>query len=200
MSKKLFWLAIAAMVSLTSAAQAQVDVFFSTSNTDANAGSIIDLSNVGESASLFVWVNNNDIGVMDGLSLDILSSNASIVEGTAHIIDNPSNRWTATDEGTLGDLVDDSNAFALVGFGANGLTNDNSPVFHSEIQFDATELGTTQLSFAEGNNTISIAGAAPQSVNFGTATINVSSVPEPNSIVLGLGVLGLSMIRRKRTS
>ena len=65
---------------------AQVDIFFSTSAVDANAGSVLDLANVGDSGSLYVWVTNNDSAAVDGLGIDILSADASILEGVSHNI------------------------------------------------------------------------------------------------------------------
>lgn len=196
--KKLFvFLALAVWAS--SSAHAQVDVLFSTSDTDMNAGTTLDVI-LGESGSMYLWVINNDAAAIDGLGLDVLSSNAAALEATAHNIANPTNpnRWAATAEGDLGDLVLNSNAFALIGFGSDGIANDGVGVFHSQVVFTATELGTTDLSVAENSNLISVTGNAPNSVNFGTGTVNVVPIPEPGSLMAGVFGLGLLYSRRRK--
>ena len=191
-------LSLVALFLMVGSAQAQLDIFYSTSGTDANAGTELNLFE-GDSASIFVWVRNGDAAAMDGLGIDMISSDASILEGTAHTIANPNNRWAQANEGDLGDLVTGSVSIALIGFGSNGIANDGEAVLHSEIAFDATAVGSTNLSIAENAGAISISGNAPNSVNFGTATVNVSVVPEPASGLVAAGVLGLAVLRRRRS-
>ncbi len=179
-------------------ATAQLDIIFSISDIDSNAGSELDLV-LGSSGSMYVWVTNNDLDVLDGVGIDLLSSDTSILEATSHDIGNPSSRWSAVDGGDLGDLATDTIAFALVGLGANGITNDGSTVLFSEVRFDATALGETELSIVENANAISILGSDAQSINFGTARVSVSAVPEPSSFMVLALVGGMVGLRRRRS-
>ena len=191
-------LGLVAMVMLQGVASAQIDIFYSTSDTDANAGSSLDLF-LGDTGSIYVWVTNDDLDVIDGLGIDMLSSNASILEATAHNISDGGGRWLSSNEGDLGDLVTDSVSIALIGIGGDGIANDGNAVLYSEIVFEATELGTTELSIVENSNAISVSGDAPQSINFGGATVNVSAVPEPSGALVCAGVFLATYLRRRRS-
>jgi hypothetical protein len=193
--KKLFLVLAFALCVCTSQAQAQIDLLYSTSDSDAFAGSDLNMF-LGESASMFVWVINDDLAAIDGLGIDLLSDNAAVLEATAHNINEPAGRWAATQAGTLGDLAIDTNAFALIGFGSDGIANDGIATLHSEIVFDATDLGFTNLSIAENSNLISVTGNAPQSVNFGTGTVTVAQIPEPGSLIV-VSAIGLMVVTRR---
>lgn len=196
---KRFLLSLIALVMLAGSANAQVDIFYSTSNTDSNAGTSLDL-NLGDTGSIFVWVANNDAAAMDGLGIDMLSSDAAILEAFAHTINDPGGRWLNSNPGDLGDLATNTVSIALIGLSGTGIANDGNAVLHSEIQFDATAIGSTTLSIAENANAISISGNAPQSINFGTASVNViNAVPEPSSLMV-IGALAIGTIVRRRRS
>ena len=196
MKRIIFALVVACSFGAT--ANAQIDLFFSTSDSNANAGADLTLTE-GATGSMFIWVTNNSGGTIDGLSLDINSSDAGVLEATDHIIDNPgSTRWFATGPGTLGDLVDDSNAFVLIT--ESGIL-DGETVLHSEVAFDVTGLegSTTALSMAEGAFEITVSGVGGQNINFGVGSVSVgSAIPEPGSLaVIGLVTLGM-VVRRRR--
>ena len=191
------------LMTLLSASVAHGDIIFSKSNSDPGAGTNVSLG-LGDVGSLFVWVSTNPGQTINGLSLDIISDVPSILEATNHIISNPSGRWSNVNSGILGDLVDDSNAFVLFGDGiaTTGLTDFT---LHSEVQFVATEIGTTELSFAEGSNLITdtvSSESIADSIEMGSGSVKVS-VPEPGAFaLLGLvGVfcaVGVSVIRMRR--
>lgn len=191
-------LALAAVAMMASSASAQVDIFYSTSGTDAFAGNSLNLT-LGDTGSIFVWVTNNDAAVIDGLGIDMLSSDVNVLEATSHTINDPGTRWLSSNEGDLGDLVTDSVAIALVGLNGDGIANDGTPVLHSEIQFEATALGSTELTIIENADAISVSGNAPASLNFGTANITVNAVPEPGSAILLAGLIGGVVMRRRRS-
>lgn len=181
---------------VASRAEAQIDVLFSISDTDMNAGTSLDLA-LGETGSMYLWVVNNDAAAIDGLGLDIFSDAPSVLEAVSHTIEEPAGRWAATSPGDLGDLVTNTNAFALIGFGSNGIANDGVGTLHSEIMFDATANGIAGLSLAENSNLISVSGNAPNSVNFGSGRVSVSAIPEPGSMIV-ISMLGIVAATRRR--
>ena len=174
---------------------AQVDIFFSTSAVDANAGSVLDLANVGDSGSLYVWVTNNDSAAVDGLGIDILSADPSILEGVSHNIENPNSRWFAASPGNVGDLVTGSNSFVLIT--ETGIANDGVATLHSTINFDATALGTTDVSVAANNFGVTVGGVLTNNVNFGNATVSVGVIPEPSALGVLL-IAGIGFVSRRR--
>ena len=199
--KKFLLLALALSCFSASTAIAQVDIFFSTSSTDALAGTELTVDD-GAAGRLFVWVDNRDASgnPVDGLPLDISGSGMSSLMATMFNVENPDGRWFRTTPGTFGNspglLVDDSLSASLTG----GIENGVGPVLHATFEFNADGIGSNSLQLAQGNNVISVVGAPPQSVSFGTATVNVASaVPEPGSlVVLGTFVAGAVSRRRRR--
>jgi hypothetical protein len=188
------------------ASQAQADIVFSTSGTDANAGTNLNVE-VGQSASMFVWVSTNAGFTINGLNINILSSEADVLQATSHLIANPGGtRWNASAPGTLGDLATNVNAIALFAPAGLSTTGLNDFVLFSEVQFDATALGTTNLSFTQGANSVTYRGVQGQTAWSqwnapGTGTVNViSAIPEPSSAaVLGLLSIGGLALRRRRS-
>jgi hypothetical protein len=177
---------------------ANAGIILSTSGTDANAGGDLEIFE-NASSSLFVWVSTDAGQTINGLSLNILSSDASILDATAHLIANPDSRWNGSNGGTLGDLVTGSNAISL--FGGLSTAGQDEFVLHSEVQFNATALGTTAISFTPGIQGISARGEGDisGSIAFGTGSVSViSAVPEPSSMAL-LGVAGIGFIARRRS-
>ncbi|MEM8734723.1 MAG: PEP-CTERM sorting domain-containing protein, partial [Planctomycetota bacterium] len=198
--KKMAAVAMAMIVFATSSAHAAV-LQLSTSATDPNAGNSLSL-NLNDAGSMFVWVSTEAGQTITGLSLDILSDDASVLEGTDHITENPNNRWNnPPGRGTLGDLVTSTNAFVFAGQTGISTADQNTFVLHSEIQFDATAVGSTNLQIARGEFDITEgAGFDPipdADITFGTGIVNVA-VPEPGSLgIIGLG-LAASLVRRRR--
>lgn len=192
------YLALAAMiVCLSSSAVHAQQIILSTSAIDAFAGSDLNL-NLGDSGSLYVWVNNNSGGTVDAMGLDILSSDPAILEATAHLISNPSSRWFATGPGTLGDLVTGSNAFVLIT--ETGIA-DGELVLHSEIQFDATALGVTTVNIQESPFGVTVDGLDVNpdfSLGSGTVTVG-NAIPEPATGLVVLAACGLAVVRRRRS-
>lgn len=194
---------------MVSGTDAAVNLRLSTSATDANAGNSLNLQ-LGQSGSMFVWASTSAGQTITGLSLNIESSDTSTLQATNHTTQNPGNtRWQIpTGEGTLGDLVTGTNSFVL--FGQSGLSTANETTFalHSEIQFDATALGTTNLSITRGQFDI-VEGAGfvtipDTEITFGTGAVTVASatvIPEPGSAgLVSLGFGGLLMRFRRRRS
>ncbi len=179
-------------------AQSGVDVFYSTSSTDSAAGSSLELG-LGETGSIFVWVTNGDLGPIEGLGLNFLSSVSAILQATGFNIEDPVGRWTGFPlTGDLGDLVTGSNVISLGLLAGDTGILPNETLLHGEITFQATAAGLTDLSIQEGRGVIAVDGAAPSSLRFGSATVTVSAVPEPGSALIG--VLGVSalLLRRRR--
>lgn len=190
---------IAALVlGLGMVSSANADIILSTSASDANAGSNLNLG-LGESGSMYVWVSTNVGQVINGLSIDVTSSDTAVLEATGHVIENPASRWFATGSGTLGDLIDDSNSITLVG-GGLGTAGQSDYVLHSEVMFDATALGTTSLAISPGQQGISAFGEGDisGSINFGGGSVSVSAVPEPTSAAVLVGLASLVGLRRRR--
>lgn len=191
---------LVAIACLFSASQAKADVVFSISNTDSAAGSDLQLQQ-GETGSMFVWISTEPGTTYAGIGLDILSSDAAILEGTNYEIFNPSLRWLNVETGDLGDMVTGSNAFALPGVAGTGLSTDGAFALFSEVQFSALEIGTTGLSFAVNSNGIGdlVGTVDPATITFGTGSVNVTAVPEPGSFAaIGLGGLAIGGYRRLR--
>ena len=155
---------------------AQVDIFFSTSATDALAGTELKVEE-GTSENLYVWVDNQDSSgnPVDGLPLDISGSGASSLMANTFVILNPiqnfNERWFRTESGILGNspglLIDNSGAASLT----RGIANGVGPVLHGILDVSAVGPGSNSLELAVGNNVISVVGQAPQSVSFGTANV-----------------------------
>lgn len=195
-------LMMALVLALSSSAQA--DIIFSTSNTDANAGSDLSLANVGDTGTLYVWVSTAPGSVINGMSVNINSADASILQATSHVIYNPNGlRWNGVTAGALGDLVTDFRTvglFAPFGLGTSGL---NDFALFSEVNFTATAEGTTNLGFSQGPLSVTYRGGSTTIWNtwtIGTGSVTVgSAIPEPSSAaIIGLlAVAGFATRRRK---
>lgn len=200
MMKRIILIVLAVFLT-ASTANAQVDIFYSTSNSDSNAGSDLELS-LGDSGSMYVWVTNNDGAVIDGMGVDFLSSDASVLEATGFSVDNSGGFWTNDSGGSnlvLGDLVTNQVSIALPGLSGTGQPNDGTAYLYGQIDFDTTALGTTDLSIAENSFLISVSGNSPQSVNFGNGSVTVvNAIPEPSSVLVLAGLLGGVLLRRRR--
>ena len=164
--KKLFFVALAICCLGVSTVNAQVEVFFSTSSSDSNAGTVLDLFD-GGSGSLYVWVDNMDASgnPIDGLDLDIFGTGTSVLTADAFTIENPNilgpiNRWSGAGTGILGSspglLVDDANAVTTVPI---GIENGVGPVWHATLDFTASGIGTSDLGLDFGQFGISVVGS-----------------------------------------
>lgn len=200
--KTRFYLGIAICLFISQAAGA--DIVFSTSATDANAGSDFSFQ-LGTVNSIFVHVSTESGQTINGLSLDIFSSNPGVLEAIDHNIENPNifgsiDRWTGTDGGIHGDLIDNSNALAILdaGLSTSGLTDFQ---LHSRIDVMATAEGATALSFAEGENLVTDTdsiGSIWSTISAGSGSVNVTAVPEPTSTALVVLGASLFAFRRRR--
>jgi hypothetical protein len=181
---------------------AQGDIIFSTSSTNPFAGTTLNLANVGSTGSMYVYFSTEQGRVLQGTSFNIDSSDINILQATAHLVENPgSARWQSINPGVLGDLVVDTRAVALFppfGLGTNGM---NDFVLYSEVRFNATAEGVTQLSFSRGPLGLSYRDVpGDQWDNFvkGTATVIVA-IPEPTGFtVLAISALNGLLMRRRR--
>lgn len=207
--KKILCLALGLLCLTASAANA--DIVFSTSASDASAGS--DFTFVeGQSGNIHVWVSTETDQTITGLSLDILSSSDGVITANNHVIENPNivlniNRWGGVGGGTLGSsvLVNDSNATVLgnppgVGIATTGLGDF---VLHSTLTVDATAIGSSNLSFEPGLFDIvdQDSQSISDSITYGTGTVTVNAIPEPSSVLaLGVATIGFGayQIRRRR--
>lgn len=191
-------LALAVLLSAATSADAAI-VKWSTSGVDANEGSNLTLQ-LGSTGSIYVWASTDSGEAIRGFSFDAISDNPSILEGTDHIIEEPTGRWLSTGPGTLGDLVTGSNAIASSFLGQTGINTggEENFVLHSEIQLLATELGTTNVMLQEGTAGISD-GSNSIATQFFGGTVNVTAVPEPGTCaVLGLGAVTVWLRRKRR--
>ena len=199
MKKRLFL--FLAMLTLA-VAPIQADIIFSTSSVDPFAGTNLQLTNVGDSGSIFVFFSTEEGRVLQGVSFNIDSSDADTLEATAHLVQNPgSTRWNQTSPGALGDMVVDSRAAALFAPFGLGTMGHGDFVLYSELQFVATAFGNTGLSFSRGPLGLSyrgIQGDQWDTFTTGTAIVTVA-IPEPTSAILLVGAgLGLVSIRRRK--
>lgn len=197
MMKKLLCIVLFSFLLGSSTTEAAVTVRLSVSDVDPLAGTDLSLG-LGQTGSLYVWMSTEQNLAIRGVTLDILSSDSSVLEATGHIIFNGDNRWVpaAISPGILGDLVDEATA---AGFTGLSTASEADFEFFSEVQFTATALGSTAIDFqlgnqgfSDGSNTI-----APGSITFVGGT--VTAVPEPGTFAaLGLGGLLVGGYRRIR--
>lgn len=194
--KRLFLTIVFSLFATTSAAHAQVDFFYSTSGTEATAGTTLDL-NFGESGSMFVWMTNNEASGVTGVSLDMVSSNVDVLEALGFTF-NDAVVWNGTNiVGGIGDLVSDARAVSILGTAVPA----SETVMLGEINFEATAVGGTTLTLNESTNPITVTTGLPVGgVNFGSGSINVvNAIPEPSAFALGMVALcGLTARRRFR--
>ncbi|MEM9347440.1 MAG: PEP-CTERM sorting domain-containing protein [Planctomycetota bacterium] len=155
-------------------------VLLSDSNT--SAGDTVNQAVIlGNSSTIYVWVDVDPGQVITGLSLDIVSSAAAVLEATSYTTYNPTyssdgdDTWIGINNGTVGDLLDDTNAIALDNItSSRGLdqsdigtftgTTDGNAFLVGALSFDATALGQTTVTPAVGSNNIS-EGAGFNAVN-----------------------------------
>lgn len=202
--KRIFWAVL--VVCGLAAGSARADLVFSTSATDANAGTTVNMFE-GDTASLYIWVSSLNGQTINGMGLDILSNDAAILQAISHTIENPivfgsTRRWNGTPNGgTLGDLAIRSRAAAVTTPGVS-TSGASDFVLHSTLQFTATALGSTEITFREGQDRMTAVGQGSifSSISRGTANVNVlTAVPEPGSFaVLGLAGLACAGVRRFR--
>ncbi|QDV65148.1 PEP-CTERM sorting domain-containing protein [Crateriforma conspicua] len=211
--KKSILMAIVVIAAVSGRANA-LDITFSTSATDANAGNVLNVAAGSTGNQLYIWANaTGDPNSVEGLGLDVTADNGNLF-ATSHVIENPVfqnipglDRWNlAVSNGTLNDsgvLVNDSLGAALPGLGGlafyQGIQNVGGPVLHSVLTFDALGAGTTELGFEKGIGNIAANGQVP-TLNFGSATVNAAAVPAPGSIagLLSLVATGAIVMRRRR--
>ena len=193
--KKLVFAAITCLLFSASSAFGQVDVFYSTSADNANEGTTLDMLE-GETNSMYLWVTNSEDSKITGMTVDMLSSDAEVLEATSFTFSDPGS-WDGTNlAGGLGDLVFDARAIAVL---ASGIAPGETALF-GEIQFQATSIGTTDLTIAETDPITVASGVPAGGVNFGTATVIVNAaIPEPSALSFGvLGIAGLGFVRRRK--
>lgn len=210
MTHRLALLLAAALLGTATVSAHAASVQLSTSNTDPTLPLDTAITmNVGETATFYVWVTPDAAQTINGLSLDILSSDPSVLEATAFNIFNPilsainQPRWNSVGAGTLGDLVDDSNAVSVSGSqGINSNLGGFDPqtdasgenFLHAEVTFQATALGTSTITPAVGGSFITdTTGQINPTFLGGTVTV----IPEPTSLAL-LALGGMTLAARRR--
>ena len=204
--KKLITLALVAIASLCCSA-AQADIIFSSSSTDANAGNTVTVQQ-GQASSIYVWVSTEANQTMTGISFNILADDNTIASGVSHVVENPGPRFSTVQAGsvnTSGNILNNHRAFYLpgltdgTGISTSGLTDF---VLHSTLNFNADNLGSTELTFTPttaGISFLGVGGNQWNNVTKGTGIINVTAIPEPTSaLVLLAGSMGLALVRRRR--
>ncbi len=199
-------------------------IFLSTSNVDPLLGSTALELAPGEAGTLYVWVDPDgdpiitpDEASITGLSLDLVSEDPSVLEATGFTIYNPTivlspffsdTRWQGVGSGTLGDLVDDSNAVSVTtGLGIDPDLGTIDPLtdalgvnfLHGQVDFVATGSGTTTVTPATGGLLIVDEFGSQLFPNYLSATVTVTPIPEPaiGGVVL-VGLVGLAARRRRR--
>jgi len=139
-------------------------LYFATLNHHSGAITIGNPSltmNVGDSATLYLWYSwgtpngTTTQNKVQGLGLDILSSNPAVLQGTNMVMLNPNvnpddeleTRWNPpVGTGTLGDLVTGINAVAIGSNPVDGTTGDQMPVNFANDE-------TSQTNHNPGTNT-----------------------------------------------
>lgn len=208
--KKVLFAALLMLVSAMTSTAAMADIIFSSSGTDATAGTNVTV-NQGETGSIFVWVSTEAAQTITGLSFNIASSDSTIVSASSHIIQNPGPRWSTVQAGTLNvqnanpaefRLVNNHQAFYLPGLTNGTGISTSGPsdfVLHSEMAFTANNLGTTNLTFTATNRGISFLGVGGnQWNNVIKGTGSITAVPEPSSALLLTGVACAAAAYRRR--
>lgn len=191
----------------------QADIIFSSSGTDPLAGGNVT-AQVGQSSSVFVWVSTEPTVTISGLSFNILSSNTSVASGVSHQVQNPTSgdpalpRWGSLNNPTFnnanGNILHNHRVFFNPtiapgrGISTGGLGNF---VLHSQLNFNATQIGTTNLTFTATTAGVSYVGVSGnQWNNVVKGTGSITAVPEPASaLVLLLGATGCLIARRRRS-
>jgi len=201
MKKRFSVLAIALAGLLGPSAEAAVTVAFSTSSdTLVQPTEPLRVNPGAIGQELFVWIENNSGGTIDGLSLDIRTDDPTFLEATSFATENPSGRWFGDpNEGILNTedaIVDNTNAIVFGSFGGIGIL-DGQQVLHGTLTYDVTgNIGeTADLSLAEGSFEITVDGGSAMDVTYGTAQI--TAIPEPGSFAF-LGLVGIAAVTRRR--
>jgi hypothetical protein len=188
--------------------------------TAAPGTPVVDLL-VGDSATLYVWVTDEQ-RVNRGLATSYSVAPGGVIALTSASAQNPDikigtfdigDRWQATGVGTLvnASLLEDLNAVTTVDGTGIDAANDGSAggpldlgydvaasaFLLGQINYDAVGVGSTTLSIIPSALGIADSGS-PDDLSplfsFGSATINVT--PEPASLgLIALG--GLALLRRR---
>lgn len=194
-------LGFAALAFLANTASAGLQVNFSTSDTDANAGGDLNLVE-GGTGTMFVWVSADPGQNITGFSFEVVSSNSDVVQATDHQFLTPDGSWVDTDPGVFndstatGNLVTGAQAFAIVPFAGTGLNTNGEFVPFSQLTLTGTAIGQSDLSFLLGGNGVSLSPEDNVAPVFNTGSVTVSAVPEPGSIAM-LGLLGAGYTGRR---
>lgn len=167
----------------------------------------------GDTGSLYVYITEDQKIADGGLALDVMSGTAGVIRFTDVEIFNPhmsappffaADRWDGVSVLEHTDDMLRLNAGqatgAAAGIGADFKTLDNTysngAFAYAKIDFVAVGEGQTDLGLSEGANKIVNGGQQVTGLEFGTASITVTAIPEPASIaMLGLGAVAL--LRRK---
>lgn len=194
-------------LSLTSGL-AKADLIFSTSNTNALAGSALSL-NLGETGTLHTWISNSSVNPaarIIGLGFSVTESDTTVVNAVvgSHSIIN-GGRWISANAGTLnsnGNLIHNS---ASAGAPGTGILSSGPADFflHSSFQVSALAEGITTLSFTphtNAGNGITYQGiTGNQFANTTRGTATITAVPEPSSLLMFIaGGCSALLARRRR--
>lgn len=211
MKSMILSIAVALALSVPSYGGTVTDFYISFSGMgvgDAATNTVNNLS-IGQTGSAFIWVND-DVSLDTGAFLDISSSAPNVIKFTGGQVFNPdivisgtsiavNTRWSVTNRGTISDnFVNELRGFRVItGTGilpsqaanAGGLLVDSlhdissSAFLFARLDFDVVGSGETTLTIAEGDGLI-VNDGVRLNPTFGSAKIQVASVPEPSSSIL----------------
>ncbi len=186
---------LTAALNFNSAAESAV--ILSTSDTNATAGGNLTLQN-GETGKLFIWTSTRPGQTLQALSLNITSTNPSVLQATSSLVYNPAGRWLQTAGGTLGDLVTNQRGATIGAGGINSGALDNYVLF-SEVAFNATAEGLTNINLAIGSSGTSVTTGTTFDATFSGGSVTVTAIPEPGSMAaIGMAGAALAYLRRRR--
>ena len=200
--KKFLFAVVAVCCFAVSTANAQVNLIFSTSDTDANAGNVLNLMD-GGSGSLFVWLQNNDsTEAVLGAEVDIFGAGLTTVTADAYTIDPTP--WAGLGDNVLGStdglLVDGANAVAIPPFAGNGIAAGETVLF-SQLDLSVNGLGETTLEVQPGALGVGLESGLADVQNGFASVISTGggAIPEPSAACLIGAMFGGVLLRRRRS-
>lgn len=195
---KRFFCAVALVCCLSSVASAEL--LIGTSLADAQSGNDLNLI-LGAETELEIWATGPVDTNIRGMSFNLNSDVAGLVNSTALTIDSLSDRWPVNNLGpdrlagsASGLLIDDQQLATIGGFLGTGITFTATDPFIrlGTVTLSADAIGAGTLTFSDGSNT-AIDSDLNELPGFadGLRGFTVSAVPEPGSFAI-LGLAGVA--------